>query len=302
MDFGTSASTQPRNLAALVSGLKLRAAAGESQTELLGWLDCLTRSLGIRMRHDGRRPAACQPPAPPHRIILSWDRRQTRSSALLRAECNGPVIDTRTWALLVAPPRAFNPHPKTKEVDRFLAAPGDTGLYDVIRVYDGTVISLYRWTHPQKGPIWCLASSNGYDVSGLKWMGPKTYAEIVYEILSAKHPGFTEATGLRLLRDHVCAGDVRLDLPALDPGRCYTFGFRHPNFHPLAADPSTVWNIQTVNLARTPHVADTAGGLPGIPHQAVCSRSDIIPYRSGAEQSLRLADLMATFRPSAIGR
>ena len=32
------APTKPRDLAALVSVLKLRAAAGESQTELLGWL------------------------------------------------------------------------------------------------------------------------------------------------------------------------------------------------------------------------------------------------------------------------
>jgi hypothetical protein len=303
MNLITGAPTKPRDLAALVSDLKLRAAAGESQTKLFEWLYWLTRSLGISLRHDGKRPAAGQPPAAhahPDRIILSWDRRQTRPSTLLRAECNGVVIDARAWELLVVPPRAFNPRPKTKVVDRFLAFPdgrGDTGLYDVIRVYDGTVISLYRWTHPEKGPIWCMASSNGYDVSSLKWMGPKTFAELVYELLAAKHPAFAEASGLRLLRGHLCAGDTRLDLPALDPGRCYTFGFRHPNLHPLAADPPAVWNIQMADLARTPHAVDTAGGLPGIPHQAVCRRADI-PYRAGAEQSLRLADLVETLRTS----
>lgn len=216
------------------------------------------------------------------RIILSCDRRSIRVDAPLCAECNGAVIDARTWTHLVVPPRAFAPRPATKEVDRALAVPDAdgqvrTGLYDIIQVSDGTVVTLYRWNHPLKGPIWCLASSNGYDVSHLKWMGDKTYAELVYDLLSAC-PGFAEAAGLELLTDYLCENDVRLSFgAAVDPDRCYTIGFRHPNFHPMGADPPGVWNIQAAVLATgMPQYVSEAPGLPLVPCQATYSRDDVI--------------------------
>ena len=97
-------------------------------------------------------------------IILSCDRRNIR--ARLCAESNGAVIDARAWALLVVPPRAFAPRPLAKEVDRALSVPDADGEirtshYDIIQVSDGTVVTLYCWTHLAKGPIWCLASING---------------------------------------------------------------------------------------------------------------------------------------------
>ena len=66
--------------------------------------------------------------------------------------------------------------------------------------------------------------------------GDETYAEVLFELL-AKSPTFLAATGLRLRRSFICVDDVRLDFQTLDRGRCYTIGFRHPNFHPMAADP-----------------------------------------------------------------
>ena len=106
----------------------------------------------------------------------------------------------------------------------------------MIQVIDGTVTIIYSWTHPKKGLVWCLASTNVYDVSSLKWGGDKTYAEMLFKLL-AKSPIILAATGLRLTRGLICIGDVRLDFQTLDRGRCYTIGFRHPNFHPMAADP-----------------------------------------------------------------
>ena len=50
-------------------------------------------------------------------------------------------------------------------------------------------------------------------------------------------------------RGLLCVDDVRLDFQILDRGRCYTIGFRHPNFHLMAADPPGVWNIQSVDQA-----------------------------------------------------
>ena len=43
------------------------------------------------------------------RVILSCDRHNVKASVMLCAECNGAVIDARTWMPLAIPPRAFNP-------------------------------------------------------------------------------------------------------------------------------------------------------------------------------------------------
>lgn len=220
------------------------------------------------------------------RIILSCDRGGARADAPLCGECNGAVIDAQSWTHLVVPPRAFASRPSPREVDRALAVPDAdgvvrTGHYDVIQVSDGTVVTLYGWRHPTKGLIWCLASSNGYDVSHLRWMGEKTYAELVYELMSAL-PGCAPATGLELLRDHLCPGDVRLGFRFLAPTRCYTVGFRHPNFHPMGADPPGIWNIQGADLATGDpqyfgrQAEDAALGIPGVPRQALYTREDII--------------------------
>ena len=211
----------------------------------------------------------------PGRIILARGRRGGGSG--LCAECNMAVIDARAWTHLEVPPRAFGPRPSKKEVDRAFAAPDADGVimighYNVIQVIDGTVVTIYSWTHPKKGLTWCLVSANGYDVSNLKWGGDETYAEVLFELL-AKSPTFLAATGLRLRRGLLCVDDVRLDFQTLDRGRCYMIGFRHPNFHPIAADPPGVWNIQSVVLASG---VATAAGLSCIPRQATYNREDLV--------------------------
>ena len=176
------------------------------------------------------------------RIILSCGRRGGCGG--LRAECNGAVIDARTWTHLVVPLRAFTRRPSAKEVDRAFATPDAdsiirTGDYDIIQVSDRTVVTLYSWTYPERGPVWCLASTNGYDVSRLKWMGDETYAEVLYGLL-AEYPTFSTAAGLGLSHGLLCADDVRHVFKHFDRGRCYTIGFRHPNFHQMTADPPGV--------------------------------------------------------------
>ena len=133
-------------------------------------------------------------------------------------------------------------------------------------------MTIYSWTHPKKGLVWFLASAYGFDVSHPKWGGDETYAEVLFELL-AKSPTFLAATGLRLRRGLLCVDDVRLDFQTLERGRCYTIGFRHPNFHPMVADPPGVWNIQPVDLASG---VATAADLPGIPRQAAYNREDLV--------------------------
>lgn len=118
----------PPHWPALVSSLRDRANAGESQARLVEWLCALVQKQGIRLRHDR---------TPPSRMILSYYR--ARALNPLRTECNDAVIDTWTWAMPVVPPWTFIPRPVAKMVDQALAA----GLYYVLHVYDGTMVSLY---------------------------------------------------------------------------------------------------------------------------------------------------------------
>ena len=69
-----------------------------------------------------------------------------------------------------------------------------------------------------------------------------------------------------------------------------TIGFCHPNFHPMAADPRGVWNIQSVDLASA---TATAAGLPGIPRQAAynCEGLDrLVGSQDARRRGLRVED------------
>ena len=190
------------------------------------------------------------------RLVLSGRRgaRPAPGAGRLAAECSGVVVDARTWRVLAAPPGCLNPHPPAKVVDAILAAGG----YDVTRVDDGTVVTLYCWPPPAApgaAPLtWALASSNGYDVSTLRWFGPLTYAGVVHDLLTRHYPDFAAAVG---------AGydGARLTFTGLDPACCYTIGFRHHNFHPVLADPERVWLIQ----CRVAATGASAAGPPGLP-------------------------------------
>ena len=115
--------------------------------------------------------------------------------------------------------------------------------YDIIRVDDGTVVTLYKWNHPQHGSVWGMASNNGYDVSSLYWMGPMTYAEVFYDLALRRYPEFVAQTGMAIART---GKSTRLTFTKLDPSFSYTVGFRHHNFHPVVEDPERMWSIQSL--------------------------------------------------------
>lgn len=205
------------------------------------------------------------------RVILSCDRRKAHGEVPLCAQANGVVIDAQRWSLLTVPPRAFNPRKPVQVINRHLAQE----RYEIIRVDDGTVVTLYSWVHPdpQVGRIWCLSTSNGYDVSALRWMGQYAYAEIIYKLATEIYGGIP---GLHLRRKALGENDVRLhfDEGALDCSRCYTIGFRFTDFHPLALDPCRMWQIQWADLADgVSRFGD--GGLPNVPYQTVCNYADL---------------------------
>ena len=302
---GRLAAAAPQyTLVTLVKELAQSAGAGETQEALLEWLYSITRSLGVRMRCVSAAtpaPLALVSSWPPlsgntaekaniERIILSCNHRNIHGAPLC-AKSNGTIIDARTWGHLVVPTRALALHPSAREVDRGLSAPSaedyGTGVYDIIQARDGTVVNLYCWDHPAKGPMWCLSTSNGYDVSHLRWRGAKTHAELVHGLL-LRHPAFVAETEMTLERNFLRKGDVRLGFGRLARTRCYTIGFRHGNFHPMEADPPAVWNIQSADLATGRPECGPGGGLPHVPHWALYTCNDIASRRGAA---VRMADL-----------
>lgn len=205
------------------------------------------------------------------RVVLSCAFKQVTSK--LVSECNGLVLDSKNWRVLAAPPSAFNMRPNNKRVDAYLSE----SLYDVIRVVDGTVVTLYHYDDR-----WAISSSNGYDVSTLKWIGPKTYAELLFELF--KRIGevpveFTE-TGF-------------LNFPSLDKHKCYTIGFRHHNFQPLVEDPEKLWFIQSCDVSgEFPVILDvTPVEVASLPGQDILTRpfNTLNEIRSFSANSVALA-------------
>jgi hypothetical protein len=269
----------------------------------------------------GAAPADEQPPpmrgATVGRLVLSGDKRGGGAArgrgAPLYYECNGLVLDARSWRPLAVPPNAFNLRPQARAVDDLLAA----RAYDIIRVDDGTVVTLYCWNHPTDGAVWALASSNGYDVSSLYWIGPLTYAAVFYEITQRLYPVFGATTGMSLETTYKTMPDgstrlasTRLKFTNLDPRFCYTVGLRHHNFHPVRADPERVWQIQCTDLSgATPQVvfspqALSGGGpgLPGIPGQTVYPDLEALAAACAGAEAPGQAGEVTVERLSALGK
>ena len=169
------------------------------------------------------------------RLLLSAGRGR----GALQREFSGLLFDTASWLPLVTPPPAFNLRPASRAVDALLAA----GAYDIIRVDDGTIITLYGWNNPQLGQFWGMASNNGYDVSSLYWMGGLTYAEVLFDLASRLYPEFVEQTGMGISHTNKT---TRLTFTKLNAAYSYTIGFRHHNFHPVTEDPERMWFIQAL--------------------------------------------------------
>ena len=88
------------------------------------------------------------------RIILSGDG----------VGCGAAVICTETWKLVS--------YPHSKLITQFSV--DDVKEFDAYKITDGTIISLYYY-----GGEWCIATTNGYDVSNITWIGDKSFAHML---------------------------------------------------------------------------------------------------------------------------
>lgn len=132
----------------------------------------------------------------------------------LTRQCGGVVVEYNTNKILAFPPKPCNPRRNFKNVD--------LTQYDVYQINDGTTVTLYHYDDK-----WQVSSLNGYSVGALVWAGTKTFKQVLTECLAT------------------CA-DFSWD--RLDTNKCYTVGFRHPEYHPFNPN-KKVWFIQSVDLS-----------------------------------------------------
>lgn len=140
-------------------------------------------------------------------------------------ECNGLVLEQKTWRPLVVPPRTLRFNIDTDASNRFL----HQGLYHIYKAQDGTCFNLYYF----KGK-WVISTARGHTMNDVKWNGDKTYQEIITECL--ERIGLTWDTFTS----------------QLNQSNCYSFGFRHPLMQKFregnSVDIYRLWFIQSVCL------------------------------------------------------
>lgn len=116
--------------------------------------------------------------------------------------------------------------------------------YKVYKISDGTLLNLYY----NNG--WKFGTTNGWDVSNIKWTSTKTFAEMFTE-LAVGYPEFS--------------------LDSLDKSKSYVIGMRHHSIHPLTRDPQKLWMIQSNDLVALNAGADYSATVGhediGLPHQ-----------------------------------
>lgn len=190
------------------------------------------------------------------RIILLI-KKNNNNHPPIYYHCNGCVIDTIKWKIISMPPITFN----KKQFPILIESYFKQGLYDIYKVIDGTVVTIYYWNN-----AWNISSSHGYDVSSFYWMGTMTYSEIIYDLFTRLYPNTIEHNGIELIDNY------SLNFNKLKKNKCYTIGFRHHNYHPLLLDPEYIWNIQNVNLDT--NEVEYNDGIIGLPNQQIITAID----------------------------
>jgi len=162
------------------------------------------------------------------RVIFSTIHSyKNQTNNILLQECNGLILDKKTWNPLVVPPRSLRFNIETNKSNRFLIQ----GLYHIYLSDDGTCFNLYYWNNK-----WIISTTSGYEMNNIKWDEKQTYQELISECLDNR--GYTWETFTELL-------DVK---------NCYSFGFKHPKLHKFSHNDSSIykiWHIQSINLDNT---------------------------------------------------
>lgn len=152
-------------------------------------------------------------------------------------EANGLILDARTFAPLVVPPRSLKMNHSQELVNRFIGL----GFYRIYKALDGTTINFYfkksgqpnRDNATEQATIsgeWRMSTTRGFNMANVTWNGIKTYREVFEDILKKKNLTWDSFTDM------------------LDKDCCYTFGIKHQEYHKFPNYDYPIWYIQSVNL------------------------------------------------------
>jgi hypothetical protein len=181
-------------------------------------------------------------------------------------ECNGIVICTNQWRIISYPNKKYSTELPFSCINKNL----ESHYYDIIKIYDGTIVTIYPYGEDK----WGISSSSAFEMSTMKWMGDKNYATVLYDLFTRLYPEFVSRYDLTPINDD--DGNITaLNFAKLSRNSCYTIGFRHHDFHPLKSDPEKIWCIQSTNLEDMPIVDVVGPILEHIPMQTVINNKDI---------------------------
>jgi len=169
--------------------------------------------MGIRTSYDKSRM-----------IFSTLHSCKNRLNNVYLQECNGLILEMDTWRPLMVPPRSLRFNINTITSNEFL----HKGYYHIYKSYDGTCVNFYYY-HNQ----WYMSTARGYDMNNVMWNN-LTYEQVFKECLEAISITWEDF------------------LASLNPSCCYSFGFKHPVFHPFLGknfnQKYNIWFIQSINI------------------------------------------------------
>lgn len=177
------------------------------------------------------------------RVLLSTHKKTANLSEELYRQLNGIVLQYPTWKVLSVPSPIFNHRFSLKEVAK------NIDKYEIYPIIDGTVVTLYWYENS-----WRLSTTNGYDVTNMRWLSNKTYMEAIKDLVKY-YPTFS--------------------FERLNPACSYTIGFRHHDFQPLRSDQQKIWFIQSCNTSLLNNLVVTNVTVSKIVSQSTSAINDI---------------------------
>lgn len=174
------------------------------------------------------------------RIVITKYANEESSWTLLSYDANGLILDTDTWKVLSISTTNFNHQVKLSLLKQMIACASlpiqatatsaipKLNTYKIYPILDGTTVSLYC-RNPKEVDrslrTWCFSSANSWEVDNYKWIGPKTYAEILKELLMT----------------------YNIDVQSCSPTTVYILSFSHNDFHPFVNTKQSVTVLETFN-------------------------------------------------------
>ena len=149
---------------------------------------------------------------------------------LIKAECNGLIIDTINKKILMYPIFYCNCNIK---FDKYYTKKYiQDNIYTIFKIKDGTKLNLYYF---KKLGGWVLSTNKGYNVLNIIWRGisfEKALEEVLLNKLNISLKNFYNS---------------------LNKTKCYTIGIKHPQYHPFGnSSEYDIWFIQSINLCSNP--------------------------------------------------